>query len=512
MSHLQTHNTSATATTKRLTPRASPLERKWRQPHPSAHIQALVQDPDRPSMICPFNIPSCPGCKEATTDEHRAQLARRRTLDIQADKHHFFALARQASIVSLKSPAIVRVQMQAELISLYLPKDIKFPDFVVLKDMIGVMPAGQALKLGMDALCLTQLGTSRGDKKLLMEGADIYRKALQCLRSDVSRPNAHTQDAVLGAVYILAVCELFTSISQDGVGWSAHVRGLNYLLHARHEQSAESDLLTLVLRGYRQFASQLGLITRKRLKLFSFPAWQRVSTSIPSTLPGLADIATLVARALDDTDALVQGQPTVEDLVVLLIRLRGLERDMQIWLAWWYRTIPDMPYRLMRAETSGLPEFAALSEDGDDSTRATFSHFFEFPNFATAYVHGVYFAYLIQIRQGTRDAARALPAPASAVDPTLTEKLLAEQVTEGADSLCKSLPFILRAEHGAAAVMRVVPGLYLASRWYGQSEQSTKWLWCRKVGQTIEERGFTVAGLRGDGPLARYPTSPRTTS
>ncbi|EMC97082.1 hypothetical protein BAUCODRAFT_121593 [Baudoinia panamericana UAMH 10762] len=101
-----------------------------------------------------------------------------------------------------------------------------------------------------DSLSLILVGTIETDPRLVSEGRSRHGRAIQLLRTELEHTSPSCDDAVLGTVDMLAMCQLWAPISSND--WRTHVRGLCTLLSLLGPRSCNTPFQASLLHYFRQ--------------------------------------------------------------------------------------------------------------------------------------------------------------------------------------------------------------------------------------------------------------------
>ena len=150
------------------------------------------------SNICPFKVPTCPGCKmvhEPLTEEQRTQ-------------HQMLFWRTMAEIVSIQSPALHLSQLRQAFINSYFSMGIINSNRQHFNIFYWMAPQSPAMDAARDAFCMIHLGSRHRDQQLITAGLLRHVAAIRWLRGDIGKPTALTDDSVLGAAYTLGQTEV----------------------------------------------------------------------------------------------------------------------------------------------------------------------------------------------------------------------------------------------------------------------------------------------------------------
>ncbi len=129
-------------------------------------------------------------------------------------------------ISEIATPQLQREQLHYAFVTSYYADPVISSNYLFINTYHSLAPQSLAIDASRDALSLIHLGTRFHDQALLHEGRKAHLKALHLIRTEIVKPQAITNDALLGACYTLAHCEIYRIISEQ-VRTSATLQSAN---------------------------------------------------------------------------------------------------------------------------------------------------------------------------------------------------------------------------------------------------------------------------------------------
>jgi len=349
--------------------------------------------------------------------------------------------------------------------------------------MVDLVPQSPALALSLDAASLLQVGQEDGDIRLLATGVKLYGEALRYLRGEIALRPSHENDGAVAAILNLQICDFFTSLSCHST-WQAHADGLSSLMQTRPARDMPIGLRHLMDAEFHLFLFWHGLLARKRIDLLQ-----------PLDASALNSIAVRVPELLEECDVWLATGSIPEGLLNNLSgRLQAIEGELTTWAANWNRDIRDPPYSLVPA--SKLPYLTKTAAN------ETWELLFDFKTLENAIDHVVCTAALMSIRQARMDTNALTsynPSARRGLEEIHASGRTMSKITECADSLCMSLPFLCKPEHGKYGVVISAGPLCLATKWYmsrhSRRSAAKKLDWCRQAAQCIRGSGIQTIDI-----------------
>lgn len=169
--------------------------------------------------------------------------------------------------------------------------------------------------------------------------------------------------------------------------------------------------------------------------------------------------------------------------------LGRLEKDLNNWASDWTGSMRSTPYQLVSA--SSLP----FAEDRQRKFNAVFDLRFEFRSLPDAIDHVMCTASLAVVKQAMLKLSSVLSFNHSSVNYALQEKgsSLMKHITNCADSLCMTVPYLCRLDHGKFGAVHARGPLLLASMWYQKINDDSaleKLAWCNRAAKKIAALGI----------------------
>ena len=180
---------------------------------------------------------------------------------------------------SLASASLISTQMYAHFLDVYVPKDTPYEQSFFSE--LAIRPNHEpALIRALNALSLVAVGGVRRDQVVVQEAVMEYGRALAALAKVVGRPGFVPTDEIHAAVTILALCEFYDAIKQEG-GWAKHMAGAAGMLVARGgPNKVRSRLGLLMVSNAKHPALAQSLLIRKEC-LLGKKAWREVLFKCP---------------------------------------------------------------------------------------------------------------------------------------------------------------------------------------------------------------------------------------
>ncbi|KAK5125449.1 hypothetical protein LTR85_000558 [Meristemomyces frigidus] len=391
-----------------------------------------------------------------------------------------------ATFISFRSPAAWRLQLRNQSTYVWFPQAIPPGLGLAFEFMTQHAPHSPALAVALDASCLLQLGQEDGHERMLMAGKRLYGHALQLQCREIAASPAHRIDGAIAAITVLQICRFFTSMDGDGTSWRRHAQGMASLMQAREPIKDDNGFMSLVLANFRLFHFWNGLIARKRIDVL-----RSLHPSLPSAMDSaaLSSIAERVPGLLEECDttcgAPLHISPGRVDHV--MEKLKGIERELSAWAAQWTRNIRNPPYQLALATCIRFV----------DSTEIIFPFVLDFKTLSNALDQVTCSACLLAVRRAMLVLAPRAERDGQPPDSAKGRLAALVSISNCADSLCMSLPYLCKPENGEYGAVSAAGPLYLATSWWeGRvgSEDSgkpvEKLAWCRDVAAYIQSVGI----------------------
>lgn len=386
--------------------------------------------------------------------------------------------ASRSIFIKFRCPAAWRLQLRSQATYLWFPQDVSIAGLgVAFEFMTRLAPQTPALTVALDASGLVQLGQEDDDERMLIAGKRLYGDALRLLRRDIATSPAYQRDGAIATVLVLQITEAFTAMEMDKASSRQHTQGLAGLLQARQPTEDSVGFQKLMDAGFYLFNLCDGLIARKRMH-----AQQPLNSAV------LSSVAEMVPGALEDCDIVCRVTPLLRERAVQVrTSLIAIRTDLNVWAKLWNRNIKDPPYHLVPA--SALPFV--------ESTASTFPLVFSFKDLGYALEHSTCTSCLFSVEQALSDLDDALVQQAIHRSQTAQGRWDQRSITtisNCADSLCMSLPYLCKSENGKYGAVISVGPLYLATAWYDSlpedGQTARKLSWCRDAAAFIQGLGI----------------------
>lgn len=145
-------------------------------------------------------------------------------------------------------------QLWSNFLSEYLPQsyiESSSTNFGYLS-LLATVPKGHAaFDNALRALPLVQIGTTRGDDRLIHASREAYGVSIEQLRLLLQFPKTAKQDATLATMLVLGLCERYTGVCTAPDGWFSHTRGARQYLSARGANSVTSKTALALFNNSR---------------------------------------------------------------------------------------------------------------------------------------------------------------------------------------------------------------------------------------------------------------------
>nr|POF02995.1 hypothetical protein CFP56_69998 [Quercus suber] len=344
------------------------------------------------------------------------------------------------STQTITSASVMRSQLYAGFLSIYLPKHVAMDHFAFLLSLGSRSVSNKALVEATDALSLVTIGTAMCDDLLVKEAVLSYGKSLGRLACALRRQNARHDDETLAAITILAQCEFYDEIrNPTRTGWGSHVDGTQQLIGARGPESLTSDFALTIFSNLRHGALSKALIER-RAPLIANPAWRKVlrTKSPADEATEFYDAALQIPGLLETFDRFnFSSRGALDALDAILWRLDQIEQRLRSWYSGWQAAVMlrEGSELYMPAPIDDFRTFAGLC------TERTFLSAFMFHTYRHAYLTACYWHCMHALRTTVQSllATRIVlddgwtPSPQQIVE----ERELLEYVT----NLCRTIPY-----------------------------------------------------------------------
>jgi hypothetical protein len=448
---------------------------------------------------CPYRIPTCTGCGpgyNALSISSRASsraylgfaedMADDNSSEHESNTSSFTTLCRSLSPLTLQSAQGNRDQLLQQFIYMFFPVADHDTDFMYSKfggrELLRASSAVPSTRAALDALCLLQIGTYHKNKALLHEGVSRYDTAVATLRYDLERKQAVYEDGVLGAAWLLTVCEIFDAVSVDGYMQRTHHKGMVHIILERGPNARYSSFCQLLLYNIRHVRLLSDLLDRKACSLRG-PAWKRCAALTTGLISDFTELALHVPGLLEQCDKLLADPRNhAHRTLDYLNALTRVERDLKTWELKWLGSITGLPYWTVKS--SRFNQFTLHTANAPD----VFPKAYEFPSFAVASVLTQYWTVLLQVKETMLDATRA-----SYGNPLKKgEDSMTLEANECADNLCQSAAWLSLPKHGSCGVMRPAAPLHYAAQWYKKQGNEQKHRWCCLVKRALEATGIVT--------------------
>ena len=401
-----------------------------------------------------------------------------------------------SSMNSLRSPALERMRLREEFIATYLPllrPGAENSHFGFLELLIKQGSEHPALRNGVDALTLVQLGSFYKDTRLLQQAVRQYGAAIRSLAFSIEKGEFLHDDNVLAAVNCLAQCELYQEIANLGEGWHKHVAGAATLAAARGPHSFKSEISTLLYSNMFHGGMLWALISRKA-PFLAAPAWRALAFKSPlarDESTKFYDVAIQVPGLLQRHDELDIELPTaIPEIDDILRESKRLEVGLHKWYAEWQTSLMQREdYQLSLRPIDDFASFKGLVAD------RTFEHAYMFPDFLVGYYHSLYWMVLFHIRCN----AQSLQELRNRLEPRwgpCDEAFVAEsELLSYVLGLCQCIPFFVEPICGSSGQVAIFMPMRTAAH-YLEDQGHWKWLsWLREVRDNVFVKGLAPPGL-----------------
>lgn len=411
------------------------------------------------------------------------------------------------NLTSLFSPGVERTRLYQGFIDTYIPINsgpaITEGHYVFFRSLANLQSPQPALLHGFDALSLVQLGSVHKDQKLLKQATRQYGRALRALGASIAKGDFLHNDEVLAAVAVLAACELYDEMQDQGSGWQSHVQGANQLVAARGPDSLQSDLSLLLYANMRHGSMCHALIARKAPFMAS-QEWRNVAFRVPLKKDQSVffyDWAIQVPGLLERHDNLDLGcEGVLEEIDDLLVECREMERELKKWFAGWQAVsaIDHGPVCEL-APIADFPTFLSLCPDD------AFDQAFMFPDFLIGYLQTMYWMTIFELRTAIQSLHKYRHRLLTDWYPDPAEEVAECELFAYVLNLCKSIPYFCEPSCNSSGSIGIflplrTAAMYLTAHGHWRL---LKWLGCVK-------NNVFVKGLRppNAGRPAGTPSKP----
>lgn len=348
------------------------------------------------------------------------------------------------------------------------------------------------MKASLDALCLIHLGISHRDQRLLDEGRRVHCAALRLVREDIEKPDAISNDSILGACYTIAHCQIYQEISQLGKGWQIHMEGLYYLLRRRGAASISSPFAQAIFHNVRQIGVMHQLVNRKKTFLSS-AQWLSSRNEKQQPAFQITNIALKVSELLEDIEFLAAQIKDTDtcpstDVQGILCRKRGLENALNQWLLDFNNALGSGGSPVILTSISSYPCFEELC--GDDGV--LIPEVYEFPSLLSATCHCYVWICLLAMQKPFASLLQQLTSSHRG----LRLAMFAQDPEEYATHLMRSLAFISLQKHKSAGILACSGPLYWAETWYEYREDVDMVRFCQRLRESLSQQSSTSLDLR----------------
>ena len=302
---------------------------------------------------------------------------------------------------SFMSPEAERVNLHGNFISIHLPAENNSESMSWLGIFSYLATHSQnnpALRHGMNALSLVQVGSLQKDKRLVRRGQAEYGAALQAVARDITRgDNNANSDELLAAVNLLATCEMYGDIGNAG-GWLWHRDGIARICAARGPDSLSSELANILFDDLRHGAV-VACIIERRASFLEQPQWrakalQRSDGKDRSVL--FYDSAVQVPGILERFDKLdLQAVDAIADVSEMMADTVRLTDEMREFYESWQPSSIGRNGRMER-ELVPIEVFSAFTSICADRT---LDYAYMFGDFFLGYIYCMYWMCLFHLRR-----------------------------------------------------------------------------------------------------------------
>lgn len=430
---------------------------------------------EKNNHVCPFNIPTCPGCVPPKTPPRHDESLRL--------QHELMFWQAMADVSGLKSPQLEWAQLKQSFVSSYWSMGVMTSSKAFLHVFQWLAPQSDAMNASRDALCLIHLGVRYRDERLLLEGRTRHIAALRHTQAAISRPNAALDDCVLGASYTLGHCEMYSVISQNGKGWRGHTGPFQRILQFRGPKSIVTPFAHALLQNIRMVEVATSFLNRKASYLSS-PEWIAAARQSHDSLAFHAtNMALRVGAALEDADRLcAMREPPEATIVCMLNNMMKLDLALKTWLIEADRRSGGDFIPQKTVPTSKLPSFY----DRCGGLADVFPFAIDFPSFLSATSHIYIWTSLLLLRQAIADVSRLYPYPLLAAAHPDQDAMLNASIEECATSLCQSVAFLSKGNYGFAGIISCGAPLHFTSECFRKSHQQKRLLWSNHVREFLQ--------------------------
>lgn len=413
---------------------------------------------------------------ESCVDEDSTPWARIAREELNSETKGSMSIS-ATNIIKFRCPAAWRIQLRAHACNGFFPTEQMASIESAMKYLTTSAPQNPALAVVLDASGLIQLGQVDCNTRLLEAGSRLYCQALGLLQKEISSLSASSDGSILAAIHVMQVCDIYTGMPYGDVSWRQHAQGISTMLSARKTKLRSEEFKALLSRNFRMFGFWNGVLSRKG-----------INHVLPEQVNPLESAAVRVPGALEDFDNLAFELPDkrTQRCLSLLECLTEIEKDLKQWSLVWYRNMRKPPFALVDAGT--LPFLQSRS--------GVFAQILQFVSLSNATDHILCTTSLLLIRQIILQINLML-------HPSIKTSAYVRSITDCADSLCMSIPYLCMPQHRIFGGHSALGPLTVAWAWYSSQPRSHKieerLLWCEETAQYFQQqRGFHMMSTEHD--------------
>ncbi|KXL47486.1 hypothetical protein M433DRAFT_528070 [Acidomyces richmondensis BFW] len=397
--------------------------------------------------------------------------------------------------LAISSPGVYRDQLFMNFTNAHFPVDLPSRYVVLPKLSDWFSPRSPAMAAALDCLLLVQFAADTGHEGCKIEAKKRHQAAIQHLRRELQKPNAATDDGILGAIDALCIGEMYAEISQGADVWKHHARGMCKLVKARGPQSINTPFARDVIIDSLHVALMDAIIARKAF-IFGDKEWLDYTAQFKNRrMCHLLNIGCRIPTLLERVDRVAQeNNIDPRDMTDLLRELKDVELRLSNWLLDWYKA-RDNVLQYWPVSITQFPKF--VHQYG--ALAHVFPLAFKFRSILDAFGHIYFWTLLLPVREAICDVAKHPQAPF-----LQSSAHLVAAANECAYALCQSVPYkSSESPKCTCGVLATCGPLMFAAQWFDKQNDQQRANWCRTICETLDRGQAHVAELRKSVCLPR---------
>ncbi|GAB7351326.1 hypothetical protein MBLNU459_g1736t2 [Dothideomycetes sp. NU459] len=223
-----------------------------------------------------------------------------------------------------------------------------------------------------------------------------------------------------------------------------------------------------------------GLARRKALA-FAQPKWLKVSREglVVDDTTRLFDMAVTIPGLLERIDDFLFLSEDQDKSSGLVNDFATTLENLYEWLNQWYAGMGNAAYELV--DVSDFTTFTRYCNDN------TFPMAYQFPSFMVAYMHSLYWLYLVVVQRGLLEYLLANP---NIVSMYTTDRLRKDVLTNMLN-LCQTFPYFCEPNASSIGRFATFMPLYVAMEYFEVRQMHAQLQWCVKLTNSIYCDGIT---------------------